>query len=444
LAEAPAVQATDAGAGARAAAARAVHAVRTLGRSLADTRLEPPALGERDRALAQELTYGTLRLLPRLEAVSKQLLHRPLKDADGAVEALILVGLYQLSDTRVPPHAAVAASVGAARRLGKHWAAPLVNALLRRFLRERKQLLARAEGSEEGRWLFPTWLLSRLQTDWPEEWQEIIAASNGKPPMTLRVNLMRTSTQAYLERLAASGQTGRILPYIQAGIMLDHPVPAAHLPGFSDGAVSVQDAGAQLAAEILDAQPGECVLDACAAPGGKTAHILERAGNRLTLTAVDKDPARLTRVSDNLTRLGLTARTIAGDAAAPGGEWATRPYHRILLDVPCTATGVIRRHPDIKWLRRETDVRALVELQARMLDALWPLLNPGGYLVYGTCSLLPEENELQIQSFLARRSDARSCALDLPVGIPRSVGRQTLPREGGTDGFYYAKLEKAA
>jgi len=444
LAESPAVRAADAGAGVRAAAARAVHAVRTLGRSLADIQGDPQALADRDRALAQELTYGTLRLLPRLDAVANQLLRRRLKADDRDIEALILVGLYQLSATRVPLHAAVAASVEAARHLRKPWAAPLVNALLRRFLRERGRLLAQAEESPEGRWLFPSWLLDRLQEEWPDDWPAIVAASNAKPPMTLRVNLMRSSTSEYLARLALSGQSGHPAPYTEAGITLERPLPTTKVPGFAEGAVSVQDAGAQLAAGILDAHPGERVLDACAAPGGKTAHILERAGNRLDLTAVDKDPARLERVRENLRRLGLTARAVHGDAACPSDGWASPPYHRILLDAPCTATGVIRRHPDIKLLRREGDVRGLVELQARLLDAVWPLLAPGGYLLYGTCSLLPEENELQIQSFLFRQRDAGACVLDLPWGTARRVGRQTLPQEGGMDGFYYAKLEKAA
>ncbi len=444
MAESPVVRAADAGAGVRAAAARAVHAVRTLGHSLTEIQGDPLGLANRDRSLAQELTYGTLRFLPRLDAVAKQLLRRPLKADDRDIEALILVGLYQLSVTRVPPHAAVAASVEATRRLHKPWAAPLVNALLRRFLRERERLLAKAQKSAEGLWLLPSWLLDRLQKEWPQDWQAIVAASNAKPPMTLRVNLMRSSTSEYLGRLALSGQSGHPAPHTEAGITLERPLPTTKVPGFAEGEVSVQDAGAQLAADILDAHSGERVLDACAAPGGKTAHILERARNRLDLTAVDKDPARLERVRENLHRLGLIARTVQGDAASPSGEWASPRYHRILLDVPCTATGVIRRHPDIKLLRREADVRGMVELQARMLDSVWPLLAPGGYLLYGTCSLLPEENELQIQAFLARQRDARACLLDLPWGSARRVGRQTLPQKGGMDGFYYAKLERAA
>jgi 16S rRNA (cytosine967-C5)-methyltransferase len=431
------------GAAARAAAALAVDAVRTHGRSLADTRSELPTSDEaRDRALVQEISYGTIRLLPRLEAISGMLLHRPLKAHDRDIEALVLVGLYQLTAMRVPTHAAVAATVEAARCLQKAWASPLVNALLRRFLRERDQLLARAEQSTEGPWLFPSWLLSRLRYAWPDHWWAIVDASNQRPPMTLRVNLMRASVDDYSVRLATAGQLGRPTPHASAGIMLDHPLPTTQIPGFAEGVVSVQDAGAQLAADLLDARPGDRVLDVCAAPGGKTAHILERARNRLDLTAIDIDPSRLERVRDNLCRLGLTARLAQGDAAAPSGDWAQRRYQRILLDVPCSGTGVIRRHPDIKWLRRDADIAALAGAQTRMLDSIWTLLEAGGHLLYATCSLLPEENEQQIEAFLARHSDARACPFDVRWGIAMGAGRQTLPQEEGMDGFYYAKLEK--
>ncbi len=437
--------APGAGASTRAAAALAVHSVRCLGRSLADKGVGPPALSnERDRALAQELSYGTLRLLPRLEAVARKLMRKPVKIDDRDIEALILIGLYQLTAMRVPAHAAVAATVEATRCLRKDWAVPLVNAVLRRFLRERHVMLAVAEqAGEEEHWLFPSWLLGRLQGAWPDHWQAIVRASNARPPMTLRVNLMRTTTREYAAQLAASGQVARPAPYTDAGIMLDHPLPVAKLPGFAEGAVSVQDAAAQLAAGLLDARPEELVLDACAAPGGKTAHVLERTRNRVDLTAMDSDPDRLERVRENLRRLGLTARVVQGDAARPSGDWGQGHYSRILLDVPCSGTGVIRRHPDIKWLRREADVAALAALQARMLDAIWPLLAPGGTLLYVTCSLLPEENEDQVAKFLARQSDARPCPLPLPWGVERQVGRQTLPQDGGMDGFYYAKLEKA-
>lgn len=327
--------------------------------------------------------------------------------------------------------------------MGKAWASSLVNALLRRFQRERKGLLDAPDPSPEVRWLFPPWLLERLRTAWPEHWREIVAASNARAPMTLRVNRIRTTRTDYARRLGNAGLTAHPSPDATHGLTLDRPVSTAALPGFADGLVSVQDAGAQLAAGLLDARPGERVLDACAAPGGKSAHILERAGGNLDLTALDIDPARLEQTGHNLRRLALSARLVRGDATAPEVAWARTGYHRILLDAPCSATGVIRRHPDIKWLRRDTDISALGGLQARMLDALWPLLIPGGTLLYATCSLLPAENEEQIRAFLERRGDARAPAPESAWGVARPFGRQTLPRKGGPDGFYYAVLEKS-
>lgn len=425
-------------------AARAVHAVRNRGRSLDEVLAGLGDLDDqRDRPLVQELCYGVLRTLPRQEALASALLHRPLKPEDRDLEALILVGLYQLTETRIPAHAAVAATVDAARTLGKTWAPGLVNALLRRFQRERGRLLDPPDPAPEVRWLFPHWLLERLRTAWPQHWRAIVTASNARAPMTLRVNRIKTTRVDYARRLGAAGLTARPTPDTADGLTLERPVSTAMLPGFTEGLVSVQDAGAQLAAELLDARPGERILDACAAPGGKSVHILERTGRNLDLTALDIDPARLERVRDNLHRLSLSARIVQGDATAPSGDWARTRYHRILLDAPCSATGVIRRHPDIKWLRRDRDISALSDLQTRMLDALWPLLVPGGILLYATCSLLPEENDGQIQAFLGRRSDARARPLEKVWGITRPCGRQTLPRQGGPDGFYYAVLEKS-
>jgi len=416
-------------------AARVVHAVRDRGRSLDEALAGVGALdGQRNRSLVQALGYGVLRTLPRQEALAGALLHRPLKPADRDLEALILVGLYQLTETRIPPHAAVAATVEAARTLGRTWAPSLVNALLRRFQRERERLLAAPDSSPEVRWLLPRWLLERLRGAWPRHWREIVAAGNAQAPMTLRVNRLRITRADYARRLVDAGLTARPTRYAPHGLTLDRPAPTAGLPGFADGLVSVQDAGAQLAADLLDARPGERVLDACAAPGGKSAHVLERARGGLDLTALDKDPARLERVGNNLRRLGLSARILQGDATAPDGTWARAGYHRILLDAPCSATGVIRRHPDIKWLRRESDIAALGDLQARLLDALWSLLLPGGTLLYATCSLLPAENEEQIRAFLDRRGDAHALPLEGTWGLARPYGRQTLPQEGVEEG----------
>jgi len=439
----PPAKAGTSGADARAAAALALHRVRDRGQSL--TRVltqsplpQPPA----DRALTQELIYGALRVLPRLEALVGLLLHHPVKPSDRDLEALILIGLYQLTAMDTPPHAAVAATVEGSRLIGKPDKAALVNALLRRFIRERDDLLAKADQLPSARWLFPEWLLAALRRDWPGDWERIVAASNTRAPMSLRVNRLRNDRRSYAGLLAAVGMTARPIPETESGLMLDQPVPARELPGFDIGLVSIQDGGAQLAAQILDARPGERILDACAAPGGKTAAILERAGERLELIAVDSESGRLEALRENLSRLGLKARVERGDAASPQGEWASVPFQRILLDVPCSATGVIRRHPDIKWLRRAADIPALCERQSRILDAAWQLLAPGGRLLYVTCSLLAAENEEQMAAFLGRAPDARERPIAADWGLARYHGRQLLPTSGGSDGFYYALLEK--
>lgn len=432
------------GAAVRAAAARAVHAVRVEGRSLtaelsaASARVEP-----RDQALLQELCYGTLRVLPRLEALIAILLTRPLRRADRILNALMAVGLYQLSSTRIAPHAAVAATVEAARSLGHPRAAGLVNAALRRFQRESDALLARVGTDMADPTLFPAWLLGRLEAAWPARWREIIAASNQHPPMTLRVNLSRVARDDYAGQLAAAGLSARPLPGLPAALMLERPAPAQTLPGFADGLVSVQDASAQFAASLLAPQPGERVLDACAAPGNKTAHLLEAAGGDLRLLAADLDPERLEPLRRNLDRLGFDAEVLAADARRADLDWPGAPYDRILLDAPCSATGVIRRHPDIKYLRRDSDLAALAEIQAAILDALWPCLRPGGRLLYATCSVLPEENQDRVRAFLAGHVDARPLPIELPDGIPCDPGVQLLPAVDGGDGFYFALLERA-
>jgi 16S rRNA (cytosine967-C5)-methyltransferase len=434
------------GAESRAAAALALYGVRQRGKSLTrvleDSRLSAQAPAE--RALTQEMVYGALRTLPRLEALVARLLNHPVKPGDKDLEALILIGLYQLISMETPDHAAVAATVEASRLLDKPDKAALVNALLRRFLRERETLLAEVDREPAMRWLFPEWLLERLREDWPEDWEQIVRTSNGRAPMSLRVNRMRIDRRAYLAELAAAGITARPIAGCGMGLTLDQPRATHTLPGFDAGLVSVQDGGAQLAADLLDAKPGQRVLDACAAPGGKAAGILERAENRLDLTAIDSAPGRLKSIRDTLTRLGLKAEVALGDAADPRGSWTSPPFDRILLDVPCSATGVIRRHPDIKWLRRDADIPALCAMQDRILDAAWPLLAPGGRLLYATCSLLAAENQQRIAAFLDRHPDARECPIDAIWGRAQSFGRQLLPTDGANDGFYYAAIEKPA
>ena len=437
---------SQAGALTRAIAAQVLADVISAGKSLDDT-LERRMRGvadAKDRALIQEVSFGVLRILPRLRHVARGLVRRSLEDQDLEVQCLLLVGLYQVSELRVPDHASVSATVGAARVLGKDWATGLLNAVLRRFQRERAALESDRPGGPEEAWCFPLWLLERLQKDWPEQWRTIVEASNARPPLSLRVNALRTTRDAYVQRLASAGMTARPIAHVPQGLVLDRRVPAAELPGFGEGLVSVQDGAAQLAAPLLDAVPGQRVLDVCAAPGGKTAHIAELGGDRLSITAVDRDGSRLGRVAENLSRLGLEAELVQGDATRPEGPWAERRYQRILLDVPCSATGVIRRHPDIKWLRRAADLDALARVQARILEAMWALLERGGVLLYATCSVLGQENERQLERFLARHPDARERSIEAPWGRNRSVGVQILPGDQGMDGFYYARLEKWA
>jgi 16S rRNA (cytosine967-C5)-methyltransferase len=425
----------------RAGAARVVYQV-LEGRSLNDVLAPAQALVEqRDRALLQELCYGVIRWYYRLQAISGQLLQRPLKKRDRDVELLILVGLYQLVYMRIPAHAAVAETVETVRSMGKPWAAGLVNGVLRRFQREQEQLLSAVDADPVARYAHPQWLLQEIRRRWPDRWQEILQAANARPVMSLRVNLGRVSRQDYFEKLGAAAVPARPIKGVASGLVLDRPLEVTGLPGFSEGQVSVQDGGAQLAAGLLDLQPGQQVLDACAAPGGKSCHILELEP-AVRLTAVDQDQTRLQRVRENLQRLDLSAGVFVGDAAAPVGEWAATRYDRILLDVPCSATGVIRRHPDIKLLRRAGDIPALAELQSRILSKVWQLLKPGGILLYATCSLLPQENEQQIEHFLAGRDDARERPIEATWGHACEYGRQTLPGEDSMDGFYYAVLQR--
>ncbi|HEX7079799.1 MAG TPA: 16S rRNA (cytosine(967)-C(5))-methyltransferase RsmB [Gammaproteobacteria bacterium] len=427
-----------AGAAARAAAARAVARV-VAGASLDDALAALPPLPERDASLARALAFGACRWHHRLEWQASRLLDRPLPRRETTLAALIRVGLLQLQSMRVPDHAAVSATVEAARLVGAPRAKGLVNAVLRRFLRERAQLDAEMAAHPTALHSHPAWLIERIRADWPDDWPAILDANNAAPPMWLRVNLARTTRERYLERLEAAGlraERGPPPPGAPAAILLAEPLPTARLPGFAEGEVSVQDASAQLAAELLDLAPGQRVLDACAAPGGKTAHALERCGALAELWAVDRDASRLDTVRATLTRLGLTAKAklVHGDAARPDEWWDGRPFDRVLLDAPCTALGVIRRHPDIKLLRKPDDVRRAAALQAELLAALWPLLRPGGRLVYATCTVLRAENGEQIERFLSATPDA-----EITAGRPPFVTR---PGEANRDGFYYACIDK--
>ncbi|MES9991753.1 MAG: 16S rRNA (cytosine(967)-C(5))-methyltransferase RsmB [Candidatus Thiodiazotropha sp.] len=397
----------------------------------------------RDRGLVQAICFGVMRSYLRLHYLQQRLLSKPLKARDRDIEALILVGLYQLLYLRVGDHAAVHETAGAANKLGKRWAVGLINGVLRNFLRQREGLMAGLEQQPEALHAMPGWLLRALKSQWPDAWQQRVEALNSHPPMSLRVNRQIHSPQDYLKLLQETGIEAEPILSVDSGINLLQAMDVESLPGFAQGGVSVQDGAAQLAAGLMDLQPGQQVLDACAAPGGKSCHMLESEPG-IALTALDSDPERLQRVEENLTRLGLQASLELGDAANPAGSWAERCYDRVLLDVPCSATGVIRRHPDIKYLRREEDIESLTQLQAAILDAVWRLLKPGGRMLYVTCSILPRENELQLLRFLDRQGDALEDGLHVDWGESRSVGRQIAPGEGNMDGFYYARLIKRA
>lgn len=420
----------------------ALYDVLVRGRSLPDAlaRSVTERADSRDRALCQELCYGVLRWHSRLEALVLGLLERRPRRRDRDLSLLLEIGLYQLLYMEIPPHAAVSTTVDAARALGKSWAASWINAVLRRFQRERAARLKAVDLDYATRHALPHWLLQWLSADWPADLEPLLRASNARAPLTVRVNRRRSSRGAWLAQLGTVPLASAEIIGLPQAVTLNRARPVTELPGFAGGEISVQDAAAQFAAALLAPQPGQRVLDACAAPGGKTAHILEQAD--VTLTALDIDAQRLARVEENLLRLGLRANALVGDAAQPESWWDGRTFDRILVDAPCSGTGVIRRHPDIKWLRRPDDLPALTTVQQRLLRSLWPLLSPGGRLVYATCSVLRAENDTVVESFLREHDDAAVGAPDIPLGRALQFGHQILPGERDMDGFYYACLEK--
>ncbi len=429
----------------RLAAAKALAAVLNGKASLnSSLPTQMDKVEDRDRGFTQDLAFGTARWQPRLSALAAKLLQKPFKAADADVEALLLVGLYQLLYTRVPAHAAIGETVGCADKLKKPWAKALLNAVLRRAQRESEALLAELEHDPVVRTAHPRWLQKSLKAFWPEQWEAICAANNAHPPMILRVNRRHHSRDEYLQLLNDAGINASPCMYSVDGIVLEAAADVRSLPGFAEGWISVQDEAAQLAADLLDLAPGQRVLDACCAPGGKTCHILEVEKDLAGVVAVDLEAKRLVRVRENLARLGLSADLIAADGRDTAAWWDGKPFQRILLDAPCSATGVIRRHPDIKLTRQPDDIAALAVLQGELLDALWPTLDVGGILLYATCSTLPTENTQVIEAFLARTSGARELDLTTTAGIKQPHGRQLLAQEGGHDGFYYAKLIKIA
>lgn len=432
----------------RAVAAEVIDAVTGSGRSLNEaiaeyeTRLSPA-----DRSLLRMLCFGCLRFHWSLQNRVDQLLDRPLKKRDRIVRALIAVGLFQLTETRIPDHAAVSQTVEAARLLRRPKHAGLLNAVLRRYMREQETL--DEPSIQEAQYNHPAWLIDALKHDWPDDWREIVAANNDRAPMWLRVNRQRSSRGDYRRRLAGDGIASIEHPGIDDALCLATPMAVGELPGFLDGDVSVQDAAAQIAAPWLLSGARGRILDACSAPGGKSAHLKELGGDAIDLTCLDIDPERTLRVTETFDRLGLHATILAGDASKPEAWWNRSAFDGILLDAPCSASGVIRRHPDIKLLRRASDIDALNELQAAILMACWAMLAPGGRLLYATCSVLTAENDGIIATFLDGRADARENDM-LPNYNIRDVmhrtasGYQVLPGTAGLDGFYYSCLEKVA
>jgi 16S rRNA (cytosine967-C5)-methyltransferase len=404
-----------------------------------------PAGGDegRRRALVQELAYGTLRHWGELAALTARLVTKPF--ADPVLGALVGVALYQLDHTRAPPFAIVDHAVSAAARLARPAAKSIVNALLRRYLREREALHAAVRADPVAHWSYPLWWIERVRADFAADWEDILAAGNERPPLALRINARATTRAAYLAACAAASL--RASAAGADGVIVEPPRPVAELPGFREGWFAVQDLGAQLAVPLLQARDGMRVLDACAAPGGKSAHLLERAA--VELVALDIDATRLARVGENLERLRLAtpaAQLVVGDAGEPSQWWDGRPFDRILVDAPCTASGVVRRHPDGKWLRRPGDIAGFARQQSRILDALWPCLARGGRLLYATCSVFDAENEAQAAAFLERHADALREPLTFAPEIVRRGG-QLLPSLPGAahnqDGFFYALLHKA-
>ncbi|MDQ7015011.1 MAG: 16S rRNA (cytosine(967)-C(5))-methyltransferase RsmB [Gammaproteobacteria bacterium] len=426
----------------RLAATKVVNRVLRHGESLGTLLPEfSERVAEKDRALLQALCFGVMRYLPKLQWLLAKLLQKPLRNKDQDVQALLLLALFQLLYMRVPEYAAVNDSVAVSKKLGKGWAKALVNGVLRNFIRRKEELLTALESDLEAHYSHPAWIIERLQHDWPEQWQSLLIAANEPPPMTLRVNVRQQSRTDYLQQLQQQGIEAEEHPHAAAALILAKPQSVSVLPRFEQGSCSVQDAAAQLAAQLLDVQPGQRILDACAAPGGKTGHILEQADD-LELWALDSDQKRLDRVTENLQRLQRSAKQVCADAAETNLWWDGKPFERILLDAPCSATGVIRRHPDIKVLRRAEDIEALAAQQRRLLQALWPLLAPGGLLLYATCSLFKAENSQQIGHFLCEQSDAIELPLQADWGIADLYGRQVFTAQEGMDGFYYARLEK--
>lgn len=432
----------------RAIAAHTLAPVISGTRSLSSTldrALE--AVDPKDKPLLQTLCLGSLRVFPKIDLIARKLLQKPFKSKDNDVYALVVLGIYQMDYLRTPDHAAIGETVEAAKALNKPWASKLINGVLRTYQRQKATLEHKLNGSMAFQHAHPQWFIDAVRADWPDNWQAILAANNEQPPITLRVNQRLIDRSRYLTALTEAGVNAHLAEYSPDAITLEGAADITALPGYNEGWFSVQDEAAQLSAGLLDLKDHQRVLDCCSAPGGKAGHICEQ-GQGIDLTCLESDATRMPRVEQNLARLGHSAKLIVEDANAVEKWWDGQPFDRILLDAPCSATGVIRRHPDIKLLRRPSDLVKLAELQAQILRNVWRTLAPGGKLLYATCSVLKQENEAIVVDFIQNQQDANPIPLadqsSANWGVDRPYGRQLFPQQNGHDGFYYALLEKSA
>lgn len=399
-------------------------------------------VADNDQGLFKELCFGTLRWYPQLNAIVNHLMSKPIKDKEREIQALLACGIYQLMYMRVADHAAINETVAATVKLKRLWAKGLVNGVLRNFQRQQPQIEEKLSKNSEYKTAHPQWLVNLLEQAWPEQATDILAANNLQAPMCLRVNTSRCCRDDYLQMLADADIGANPTQYSDCGVLLDSPREVTGLPGFAEGLISVQDESAQLAAALLDVQPGHAVLDACCAPGGKTCHILESEPKLASLTAVDLEQKRLDRVKENLQRLDLQAKLITADVGAIEQWWDNNSFDRILLDAPCSASGVIRRHPDIKLLRKDSDIDNLSKIQTELLEKVWKTLRKGSMLIYATCSVLPQENDQVVAQFLATNKDASLVKIEADWGQATEYGRQIFPSAKSGDGFYYSRLQK--
>lgn len=426
----------------RLAALQALSEVLDSNKSLADSEALSRLHDSRDNALARHLAYAVLRWKTALEWLAAELLSKPIKQRERDVQRLLLLGLQQLWQDHTASHAAINETAECARLLGKPWAVGLVNACLRRFQRERESLLEKLAQTRQ-RFAHPYWMLEEVQQDWPEQWQAVIEANNLQAPLWLRINRQRADEAVLRQDLVNAGFAVNDHPYARDAISISPAAAVGKIPGFEKGWLSVQDPAAQLARDLLAPLGGERILDACAAPGGKTAHLLETCPG-IKLTVLDRQEKRVEQICQTLERLGLTAEVQLADATDTASWWKGEKFDKILLDAPCSASGVIRRHPEIKWLRSSDQVDTAAQIQSELLAALWPLLENGGILVYATCSIFKRENSQQIQQFLEQHTDAVAEPPAVEWGALESCGRQIMPGEAQMDGFFYAVLRKSA